>query len=519
MEMRAKLATSLTLSLCVVAVAAASTGAATSHSLLGTGYISTVAGTGAVLGTGDGGPAKAARMVHPNAVAVLPDGSFLISDYGNHRIRRVSTDGTITTVAGTGTYGFSGDGGPATAARINNVSDIAALPDGSFLIDDFGNNRVRRVSTDGTITTVAGTGSSSFSGDGGPATGAGMSPYGIAVLPGGGFLIADLNDRVREVSPSGTITTVAGTGTEGYGGDGLVATSAKLNNPGGVAALPDGGFLIADSDNNRIRKVASNGLISTVAGNGGYAPCCEQIGDGSAAVGAALESPTTIAVVPGGGFLIADFGHHRIRSVHPGFDGGINTVAGTTKGFSGDGKAAIAAKLDYPQDVAVIPGGGFLIADSSNNRVRIVCGPGNEQCAATAEGCLPGVHHLGPVAERTYCGKASAQVTLPGHHATFHQGSCRKTSDYFRINIGTLVSDNVSQHPAYFELVVGKISAGGTPAGHDGKFSDGAFRFVINGVVRTFDHASVTLKSNRTKGTFSAPLVGGGTASGTFSCS
>ncbi len=159
MGMRAKLAAGLTLTLCLLTGSAASAGALSSESLIGTGYIATVAGTGAELGTGDGGPAKAARMIHPNAVAMLPDGSFLISDYFNHRIRRVSTDGTITTVAGTGTYGFSGDGGPATAAQLNGVSDIAALPDGSFLIADSGNSRVRRVSTDGTITTVAGTGS------------------------------------------------------------------------------------------------------------------------------------------------------------------------------------------------------------------------------------------------------------------------------------------------------------------------------------------------------------------------
>ncbi len=136
-----------------------------------------------------------------------------------------------------------------------------------------------------------------------------------------------------------------------------------------------------------------------------------------------------------------------------------------------------------------------------------------------AAGCQPGVHHLGPAVEHTYCGKASAQVTLLGHHATFKHGSCNKTSDYFRIRIGTFVSNSALMHPAYFELVVGKSSAGGTPAGHDGTFSGGAFRFVINGNGRTVDHASVTLKSNRTKGSFSGSLSGVGTVSGTFSCS
>src|SRR5439155_14129668 len=183
-------------------------------------------------------------------------------------IRKVAADGTITTVAGTGSVGSFGDGGPATRAQLAAPHGVASLPDGGFLIADTVNNRIRRVSADGTITAVAGTGTPGFAGDGSPATQAELAqPAGIAVTADGGMLIA-LAARIRRVAPDGTISTVAGTGLPGYSGDGGPATSAQLRNPHNVFALPDGGFVIADTFNNRVRRVSPDGTIMTIAGNG-----------------------------------------------------------------------------------------------------------------------------------------------------------------------------------------------------------------------------------------------------------
>ena len=181
-----------------------------------------------------------------------------------------SAASTITTVAGNGVLGSSGDGGQATAAAINHPRGLAALSDGSFLFADAFGYRVRRVFPNGTIRTVAGTGTAGFSGDGGPATSARLNlPHAVAAMPDGGFLIADeVNHRIRRVLPSGIIRTVAGNGTKGFSGDGGPALAAQISDPRGLASLPDGSFLIPDSDNNRVRKVSTTGIITTVAGIG-----------------------------------------------------------------------------------------------------------------------------------------------------------------------------------------------------------------------------------------------------------
>jgi NHL repeat len=348
--------------------------------------IFTVAGTGGDNKfSGDGGLATEARLSHPEDVAVLPGGGFLIGDADNERVRRVSKDGIITTVAGGGARGPRGDGGPATKARLSDPEGVAVLPDGGFLIADTGDQRVRRVFRNGTITTVAGTGARGFSGDGGPAIAARLDhPSSVAVLRDGGFLIADwFNHRVRRVTAAGIISTVAGTGS-GFGeeaGDGGLATAAAVD-PVGVAALPDGGFLIADEENSRVRRVAPDATISTVAGTGvgGFS------GDGGPATAAQIANPGKVAVTPDGGFVIADSGNGRVRQVAP--DGTITTVAGPGPkvafegafAFVGDGGPATAAHLDQPGAVAAL-GGGFLIADSEDQRVRWVEGPGSHVLA------------------------------------------------------------------------------------------------------------------------------------------
>jgi hypothetical protein len=247
-------------------------------------------------------------------VAYLPDGRLLIADAVNNRIRAVAPDGTITTVAGTGEHGYSGDGGPATKAAIAAPRGVTAAPDGGFFIPDTNNDRIRKVAPDGTITTVAGNGEHGFAGDGGQAVAATLGyPFAVVPTSDGGLLIADTaNDRVRKVAADGTITTVAGDGVRGYGGDGGPATQASLANVHNLAALPDGGFLIADEGNNRIRRVWPDGTITTVVGTGdaGFS------GDGAAPVDAELDEPKAIQVLPDYlGFLLADAGNSRVRLV------------------------------------------------------------------------------------------------------------------------------------------------------------------------------------------------------------
>lgn len=303
----------------------------------------------------------------PIGVTALPDGGYLIASQGGSVVRRVHPDGTIATVAGSGTTGYTGDGGPATSATMNSPTSAAMTADGGYLIADSNNNVIRRVAPDGTMSTVvsavgAGAG---FGGDGGPATAAKLAfPAGIVVQPDGGYLIADNdNNRVRRVAPDGTISTVAGGGGAGLG-DGGPATAATLSGPGGLALTADGGYLITEIDANRVRKVSADGTITTVAGTG----TAGSTGDGGPATSATVSGPTGVAAEPDGGFLIADEPNHRIRSVAP--DGTISTLAGTTSGFSGDGGPPAAAQLNTPFGVAVGPGGDILIADTGNQRIR-----------------------------------------------------------------------------------------------------------------------------------------------------
>jgi sugar lactone lactonase YvrE len=222
------------------------------------GTITTFAGNGTQGFSGDGGPATSAGLSYPGGVAVDAAGNLYIADTSNHRVRKVSTSGTITTVAGNGTFGFSGDDGPATNATLSYPTEVAVDAVGNLYIADTGNLRVRKVSASGTITTVAGNGIYGFSGDGGPATNASLViPRGVAVDAVGNLYIADYgNSRVRKVSSWGTITTVAGNGSPGFSGDGGPATSAALGYPRGVAVDAAGNLYIADTDNNRVRKVS-----------------------------------------------------------------------------------------------------------------------------------------------------------------------------------------------------------------------------------------------------------------------
>ncbi len=304
------------------------------------GSIDTVAGTGAAGYAGDGGPARSAALRSPSGVTVDVAGNLYVADSWNHRVRRVDPAGVITTVAGTGEDGFGGDGGPAVEAQLSLPFAVAVDPAGNLYIADFGNRRVRKVDPSGVITTLAGSGQRGSVGDGGPAVKAQLSPpTGIAVDARGAVFIADqFNHRVRGVSPAGIITTVAGTGQEGSGGDGGPAASARLWYPASVAVDEQGSLFIADQENSRIRKVDGAGVITTVAGMG----TAGMRGDGGAATAAHLAFPLGVAVDPQGSLFISDSGNKRVRRVDP--ERIITTVAGGGLGSSaGTGRSGAAA--------------------------------------------------------------------------------------------------------------------------------------------------------------------------------
>jgi len=334
------------------------------------GTITTVAGHTVTIGfSGDGGVATAAELSGPTGIYSDGSGNIFIADKQNNRIRKVTASGNITTVAGNGTEGFSGDGGAATAAELSLPTDLYIDGSGNIFIADANNNRVRKITASGNITTVAGNGTHGFGGDGGPATSAELSyPTSIYVDGSGNIFIADAgNSRIRKVTASGNITTVAGNGTAGFSGDGGPATSAALYAPTGVYLDGSGNIFIADVNNNRVRKVTASGNITTVAGNGTHGFS----GDGGTATSAELKWPSDIYVDGSGDIFIADGGNNRIREVIA--SGNITTVAGNgTAGFSGDGGLATAAELNTPTGLYLDGSGNILIADSSNNRIRKV---------------------------------------------------------------------------------------------------------------------------------------------------
>ncbi|MBW1697204.1 MAG: hypothetical protein JRH18_02790 [Deltaproteobacteria bacterium] len=313
-----------------------------------TGIITTVTGTGSQVDGGDSGPAVDASLDKPNSVSVDTQGNLYIADTNNHSIRKVDTAGIITTVAGNGAAGFSGDGGPATDAELKTPRDVYVDASGNIYIADTENNRIRKVDTSGIITTVAGNGASGFSGDGGPATDARLNkPNSVCMDADGNLYIADaLNHRIRKVDTTGMISTVAGNGASGFSGDGGPAANAQLDKPKGVWVDEQGNIYIVDTENHRIRMVDSSGIINTVAGNGvsGYS------GDGGPATEAALQKPLGIYVDASGNIYFADTLNSRIRMVDTA--GVITTVAGTgASGYSGDGNLATNAQVKKPRDV------------------------------------------------------------------------------------------------------------------------------------------------------------------------
>lgn len=334
------------------------------------GTITTVAGNGTP-SFSNGSSAITAELDNPSSVALDGAGNFYLADTKNNRIREVSPSGSITTVAGTGTAHFSGDNGLATSAELSGPSGVAVDGAGNIYIADTGNSRIREVNAStGIITTVAGTGSATYGGDGGAATSADLNlPYGVAVDGARDIYIADsYNNRVREVNAAtGVITTVAGNGVSNFNGDNGSATSAELNVPASVALDSSGNMYIADAFNNRIREVNTSGVITTVAGDG----VASYNGDNIPAVSAELYTPAGVAVDAAGNIYIADTYNNRIREVN--VSGAITTVAGNGTGnFGGDNGPATGAELATPAGVALDSAGNLYIADYQNDRIRRV---------------------------------------------------------------------------------------------------------------------------------------------------
>jgi trimeric autotransporter adhesin len=328
-----------------------------------TGAVSRVAGNLTAGYSGDAGPATNAALNGPVDVAVDVSGNLYIADGNNDVIRKV-TAGIITTAAG-GPFGYVGDNAAATSALLYNPTSVAAGPGGAVYIADRYHNVVRKV-VNGIITTVAGTGAVGYTGDNGPATGATLNtPWGVAVDAAGNVYISDTGNAVVRKVSGGVITTIAGTGTAGFSGDNGAATSALLNAPVGIAFDAAGNLYIADYANNRVRMV-SGGTITTVAGNG----TATFAGDGSAATSASLSGPLDVKVDAAGNLYIADRGNNRIREVTGGI---ISTIAGNgTASFGGDNGPATSAQLSSPSGVALDAAGDLFIADTANNVVRQV---------------------------------------------------------------------------------------------------------------------------------------------------
>lgn len=306
----------------------------------------------------------------PWGTAIDASGNIYVAGYADNFVWKInSTSGTKTAIAGTGAAAFSGDGGLATSAKLNSPSAVALDASGNVYIADMGNMRIRKITvSSGIITTIAGTGAYDNSGNGGAASSASfMIPIGITLDGAGNIYIADAGDnRIRKINASdGKINVVAGNGATGYSGDGGQATSAAINYPMGVTVSASGIIYIADTDNHRIRKVATNGVITTIAGNG----TGSFSGDGGLATSATLNGPGHVALDGSGNLYISDANNNRIRKINAS-DGKISTIAGSgTSGNSGENVAATSAQLSVPQSV-VLYGGSIFIASTNANTIR-----------------------------------------------------------------------------------------------------------------------------------------------------
>ncbi len=383
--------------------------------------IETIAGVNNSGFAGDGGSALSAQFSVPAGLAIDSNGVLYITDAANNRIRKMDTQGVVSTVAGHGERDFSGDDGAAVDATLNFPSDVAVDSNGVLYIADTGNHRVRRVGTDGVISTIAGTGIAGFGGDNGPALEAALNrPSGLAVDTEGRLYIADTrNHRLRMVNTDGVISTVAGTGLLGFSGDGAAATLAMLNNPAAVALDQLGLIYLVDKGNHRVRVIDTQGAIFTLAGNGqaGFS------GDAGLAVDAQLDNPQAVIVDNSGQVYISDSFNHRIRRV---VNGVINTVAGNGQsGYSGDGLPGLLAQLNQPWGLAVNAQGQVVLSDVGNHVLRRldtregdnVSAPVNPGTDPTNPGTDPGIPNTALLSVHT-SGSGSGMISAVAGQGT-----------------------------------------------------------------------------------------------------
>jgi len=335
------------------------------------GYIMTLAGNGTTTYSGDGVFATSTGM-RPGYMALDSENNIFISDYNNNRIFKVDTNGIVTTVVGTGTRAYSGDGGLAINADISKPRGIKIDALGNLYFSDTGNQRIRKVDTDGIITTVAGNGTAGFSGDGGLALSAQIySPFGLDIDNAGNLYFADyINNRIRKVDTNGIITTVAGNGTDGYTGDGGLATDAGLKYPRAIAVDNAGNIFEIECHYDCLRKIDTSGIITTVV--------------------TGLNMPTDVTFDKTGNIYIADEWNYRVKKVDT--SGVITTVAGIgTKGSSGDGGPALSAQT-YPVNVACDSAGNLYISEAVDYRLRFVrlIQPAATPVATPASGTMDG---------------------------------------------------------------------------------------------------------------------------------
>ena len=351
--------------------------------------IITVAGSGSSL-LGDGGPATDVRLGAPYGIAVDASGNLFIADQAANRVRKVNSVGIISTAAGNGLDYETGDGGPATAAIIGAPYGLAFDGAGNLYIAAVDSNYIRKISTTGIITTIAGGNGIVYGGDGGPATAAGFHEvYDVVADNRGNIYVSDLQDsRIRKIDANGIISTYAGTGVAGYNGDHMAATTAQINLPRGLAVDDTGNVYVCDFTNNRIRKIDTFGMITTIAGDGGTT----YPGDGGHATATSIHFPQGIATDHSGNIYITN--GYYVRKVNT--SGVINTIAGCDCSVvnSGDGGLATAAELDDATGIRVGADGSIYISDIVAHRVRKI---------------LPYVVHVGitspqpPPEERELC--------------------------------------------------------------------------------------------------------------------
>ncbi len=338
------------------------------------GVITTFAGNGIGGYKGDGGQATNAEFSFniPSGMIFDAAGNLYVADTSNERVRKIATNGIVSTVAGTGTAGYNEDGIAAKSAELYYPFDVAFDPAGNLIIEDAANNRIREVTPDGLIHTIAGTGGGAYTGDGGPATNAMFfNPQGgLAVDASNNIYIGEgYAEHVRKINPQGIINSILGNGQGDFSGDGGPATNANLSYPLGVGCDAFGDVFIVGDD--RVRKVNANGIISNLAGAGGDGYYGSYAGDGGPATNAFLGDPGGVTADAFGNVYVADEGNSRIRRIDT--NGIITTVAGNGKdGYSGDNGAATNAELWYPYGVAATREGALYIADTGNNRLRMV---------------------------------------------------------------------------------------------------------------------------------------------------